>query len=181
MEIRLASIHVQPDSVVDGPGIRGVIWTQGCPHHCKGCHNPITHSFDGGFLVDIEDVKKEISELKNHTGITFSGGDPMMQPKECLELAKYSKSLGYNIWCYTGFNFEDLKNEQLKFLEYIDVLVDGKFELAQKSLNLRFKGSMNQRVIDIPATLKNGSVVLLDGFNTIKTYQPIYQKPEGVF
>ena len=104
--IRLAA-PLQPDSIVDGLGLRAVIWTQGCAHNCKGCHNPCTHDFKGGALINIEDIKEEISALEYHTGITFSGGDPMFQPKACAEIASYAKSLGLNIWCYTGFTFEN--------------------------------------------------------------------------
>ena len=100
MKIRLATPEIQKDSIVDGEGIRSVIWTQGCPHNCEGCHNPSTHSFDGGVLVSLDDIKKQIDELDAQEGITFSGGDPMMQPEACLEIAKYCKSKGYNIWLY---------------------------------------------------------------------------------
>lgn len=181
MKIRLAHSHIQQDSVVDGLGIRAVVWTQGCPHNCEGCHNPETHDFNSGKLVDVDDIKKEISELKNHTGITFSGGDPMCQPEQCIEIAKYAKSLGYDIWCYTGYTYETLTSKQKEFLEYIDVLIDGKFELSLRSLNLRFKGSSNQRVIDVPLSKKNGTVTILDGFEGVKTYSPLYNKPDGIF
>lgn len=181
MNIRLANKHIQPDSVVDGLGIRAVIWTQGCPHHCEGCHNPETHDFKAGTLVDIEDIKKEISELSNHKGITFSGGEPMAQPDACIEIAKHIKSLGMDIWCYTGYTIENLNDKQKEFLSYIDVLVDGKFELPNRSLSLRFRGSKNQRVIDVHKTIESGSVVILDGFEGVKTYAPIYSKPDGTF
>jgi len=181
MDIRLAQKHLQQDSVVDGTGIRAVLWTQGCPHNCEGCHNPETHDFNAGIVVDIENIKREIDELKTHDGITFSGGDPMCQPEACMEIAKYAKEKGYNVWCYTGYLYEHLNSKQLAFIDYIDVLVDGKFELAQRSLNLRFKGSKNQRVIDIPKSKLNGSVTILEGFEGIKTYNPIYSKPEGIF
>lgn len=165
MKIRLAA-DLQPDSIVDGIGIRTVVWTQGCPHNCKGCHNPITHSFDGGFLVDIEDLKEEISNLKNQRGITFSGGDPMCQPKECAEIAEYAKELGLDIWCYTGYTYEqliDMNNKYIKkFLTLIDVLVDGKFILEQKSYDLKFKGSRNQRIIDVPKSLEQNEICLLE-------------------
>ena len=99
MKIRLAA-DLQQDSIVDGEGIRTVIWTQGCPHNCKGCHNPDTHDFNDGALIDIEEIKQKVSKLKNQDGITFSGGDPMCQPKECLEIAKFAKKIGLNIWLY---------------------------------------------------------------------------------
>ncbi len=171
MEIRLASPKIQGDSIVDGEGIRAVIWTQGCSHNCKGCHNPETHSFTDGYLLSIDEVKEQISKLRGQQGITFSGGDPMMQPEACLELAKYSKNIGYNIWCYTGFTFEELlklgkkKKSILEFLNYIDVLVDGKFILDEKSFDCIFRGSKNQRLIDVKKSLDTNKVVLVTKFD----------------
>ena len=162
MKIRLAR-SLQSDSIVDGDGIRTVIWTQGCSHNCKGCHNPQTHSFTEGFLVDVEDIKKEISNLKLQDGITFSGGDPMFQVDACLEIAKFCQSNGFNVWMYTGFTFEQLiasnKQNINELLKYVDVLIDGRFILEQKSLNLMFRGSTNQRIIDVKKSLKNKKVV----------------------
>ena len=157
MKIRLSS-ELQRDSVVDGEGIRTVIWTQGCPHHCRGCHNPITHSFTGGFLKDVDELVNEISQLEFQDGITFSGGDPMMQPEECTYIAQKCKEMGYNIWCYTGFLYEELLDDpkKVKFLNYIDVLVDGKFEIDKKSYSAKFRGSSNQRLINVKASLKKG-------------------------
>ncbi|MBQ6494860.1 MAG: anaerobic ribonucleoside-triphosphate reductase activating protein [Bacilli bacterium] len=171
MEIRLASPVIQSDSIVDGEGIRSVIWTQGCPHNCKGCHNPETHSFTDGYVIDIDEIKMQIDNLEGQQGITFSGGDPMMQPEACLELAKYSKKLGYNIWCYTGFTYEELlklgkkKKSIMEFLKYIDVLVDGKFVLEEKSFDCIFRGSKNQRLIDVKKSLDTDKVVLVTKFD----------------
>ena len=95
MKIRLAA-ELQPDSIVDGEGIRTVIWTQGCPHGCKGCHNPSTHDFDGGALVDVEEIIEELKQLKGQDGITLSGGDPVCQSGACIEICKV---LWYNIIC----------------------------------------------------------------------------------
>ena len=168
MKIRLATSNIQRDSIVDGEGIRCVIWTQGCPHNCKGCHNPETHSFDDGILVDIEDIKKKIDSLELHDGITFSGGDPMMQALACCEIAKYCHKKGLNVWCYTGYTYEQLikmaqkKKELLDFLNEIDVLVDGKFEEEKKDISLRFRGSSNQRVIDVKKSLKDKKAVLFE-------------------
>ena len=165
MKIRLAVTEIQKDSIVDGEGIRSVIWTQGCMHNCHGCHNPKTHSFQEGILVDIELMKEKISKLEGQDGITFSGGDPMEQAKACSELAKYCKELGLNVWCYTGYTWEELlqKAEYFvdigEFLKYIDVLVDGKFELAKKSYDVEFRGSTNQRLIDVQKSLKTYKVV----------------------
>ena len=165
--IRLAA-DLQSDSIVDGPGLRTVIWAQGCSHHCKGCQNPQTWDFNGGGLVPIEMVKEAIDELENQDGITFSGGDPMFQVEACLEIAKYCKEKGYNIWVYTGFTYEEImkmskKNPSYKeFLSYIDILVDGRFILKERDLSLLFRGSRNQRLIDVKKTLEKNEVVLLD-------------------
>ena len=165
MKIRLAS-DLQPDSIVDGPGIRTVIWTQGCSHNCKGCQNPTTHDFKGGFSVGVEEVTKELDTLLGQQGITFSGGDPMFQPKACVQIAKHAKEKGLNIWCYTGFTYEEVlkSKEMTNFLKYIDVLVDGKFELNEFSLNLDFRGSRNQRIIDVQKSLKEEKIILIDKY-----------------
>lgn len=169
MEIRLAA-DLQSDSIVDGEGIRTVIWTQGCPHNCFGCHNKDTHDFNGGALVDIEYIKHEILELENQTGLTFSGGDPMCQPKECAEIAKFARNQGLDIWCYTGYTFEQLlalsktKPEILEFLNNIDVLIDGKFMLEEKSMDLLFRGSSNQRIIDVKKSFENHEVYLVEKY-----------------
>lgn len=165
MNIRLAA-DLQEDSIVDGEGIRTVLWTQGCPHHCPGCHNPQTHDFNGGILVDVEDVKDAIDELKGQDGLTFSGGDPFMQPKECAEIARFAREVGLNIWCYTGYTFEQLlalskkKPEIMEFLKEIDILVDGRFILEKKSYSALFRGSTNQRLIDVKKSLEEGTVIL---------------------
>ena len=162
MKIRLSN-SLQSDSIVDGEGIRAVIWTQGCPHHCKGCHNPETHSFNRGFLKDTEELIEEIKKLELQDGITFSGGDPMMQAKACTEIAKACKEMNLNIWCYTGFMFEELLEdlEKVEFLKYIDVLVDGKFELDKKSYDAMYRGSTNQRIINVKDSLKKGKCVTI--------------------
>ncbi len=171
--IRLAA-DLQSDSIVDGPGLRTVIWTQGCAHHCKGCQNPQTWSFDGGGLIPIDIVKAELDKVEDQDGVTFSGGDPMYQVEACLELAKYIKAKGLNIWVYTGFNYEDIikiakeKPVYLEFLKYIDILVDGKFIQEERDLSLLFRGSRNQRLIDVPKTLKEGKVVLFDENNYLE-------------
>ena len=160
------------DSIVDGEGIRTVIWTQGCSHKCPGCHNPQTHSFDDGFELDIEEVKEQIDALEGQDGITFSGGDPLYQVEACLEIAKYIKSKKMTIWCYTGFTYEGLislsKNNPkiIEFLKTIDVLIDGPFMLEQKSLDCVFRGSKNQRIIDTRESLKNKKVCLVEKYYT---------------
>lgn len=171
MQIRLAA-PLQVDSIVDGEGIRTVIWTQGCLHGCKGCHNPDTWSFKGGNLVDVLDIKKEIDSLVGQDGITLSGGDPFYQPEACLEIAKHCKKNNLNVWCYTGFLYEDLlkNNKSLELLKYIDVLVDGPFILHQRSLDLMFKGSANQRIIDVPKSLIENKTILISKYLDKKDY-----------
>lgn len=167
--VRLAA-PLQEDSIVDGEGIRTVIWFQGCAHNCKGCHNPSSHSFETGNLVEIEEVKKQMEKLEFQNGITFSGGDPIYQPEALLALAKYTHELGMNVWCYTGFTFEELlemgkKNKIIKeVLEEIDVLVDGKFELDKKCFEVKFRGSYNQRIIDVKESLNNDKVVEIEKY-----------------
>lgn len=164
MKVRLAG-KIQPDSIVDGAGIRTVIWFQGCLHNCPFCHNPETHDLNGGYESTSEDIIKEIASLKYQNGITLSGGDPFFQPEAALEIAKFAHSIGLNVWAYTGFLYEALisgTKERMKLLENIDVLVDGKFEIANKSLDCKFRGSTNQRLIDVAKSLKEGKVVLYD-------------------
>jgi len=166
MQIRLAA-PLQSDSVVDGFGVRTVIWTQGCSHNCPFCQNPSTHAFDGGSLFEIEDIFEEIDNLVGQDGLTLSGGDPLFQIDAILEISKYAKMKGLNIWCYTGFTYEHILNmgknnsKYLEFLEYVDVLVDGKFVNELKDLNLLFRGSSNQRLINMRETLKQKKVVLI--------------------
>ena len=164
-ELRL-SAPVQFDSIVDGEGLRAVVWTQGCPHGCPGCHNPQTHPFDGGTSVASEILLKQLKAHFYLDGVTFSGGEPMAQAAACGELAQAVHQLGMNVWCYTGYTWEALMEaqdpDQRMFLEQIDVLIDGPFLLAQKSLNLRFRGSANQRLIDVKASLKAQRVVLAE-------------------
>lgn len=170
MKIRLAS-DLQQDSIVDGEGIRAVIWTQGCPHKCLGCHNPQTHDLSAGIEVNLEQIYEAIDELEGQTGITFSGGDPFIQPEACSLIAEYALKKGYNIWCYTGYTFEQLlelssiNKYYLEFLKKIDVLVDGKFDINKKSFNVKFAGSSNQRVIDVKKSLKNNRVVLVEKYH----------------
>ncbi|MFV0519219.1 MAG: anaerobic ribonucleoside-triphosphate reductase activating protein [Lachnospirales bacterium] len=161
MEIRLAR-EIQQDSIVDGEGLRAVIWTQGCIHNCKGCHNVHTHSFKGGKLFDVEYIKEEILKLELQDGITFSGGDPFLQPEQLLELTTFCKKMNINIWAYTGYVFEDMVKSKIfcDILQNIDVLVDGKYEESRKSCELVFRGSDNQRIIDVQKTLNAKAIVL---------------------
>lgn len=182
MQIRLAS-DIQRDSIVDGEGIRAVLWTQGCGHHCPGCQNPFTWDFDKGMLVDIEDVLLALDELEGQDGITFSGGDPVYQSKECAVIAKYAKSIGLNVWCYTGFLYEDMLEDKTRreFLNYIDVLVDGKFILKEKSLSLYFKGSRNQRIIDVAKSLAENKVCLVEKYKDPIVYEKPKRREENIY
>ncbi|MDD2203133.1 MAG: anaerobic ribonucleoside-triphosphate reductase activating protein [Bacilli bacterium] len=186
MKIRLAS-ELQYDSIVDGEGIRTVIWTQGCPHKCPGCHNPSTHDFAVGFSMDVDDVKKQISSYKNQDGITLSGGDPFSQPEACYEIASYAKKQGLNVWCYTGYTYEALlvmaksNDIYLKLLQKIDVLIDGKFIVNLRNLSLKFRGSSNQRVIDVQKSLESGAVTLVTKYQQINIGLDLYEKPDYIF
>lgn len=182
MEIRLAA-DLQPDSIVDGEGIRTVLWTQGCPHACPGCHNPDTHDFNGGALVDVNYIIEELKTFKNQDGITLSGGDPLCQPEACLMIAKAAHEMGLNVWCYTGFTYEKLiLNPKTKaLLEEVDILVDGKFKIEEKSLDLYFRGSRNQRIIDVKKSLEDERVVLVDKYIEDKKYTNKYEKPRYMF
>lgn len=183
MKIRLAA-PLQNDSVVDGFGVRTVIWTQGCAHNCPFCHNPGTHDFNGGKEFTLDEIYEELDNLPKQDGITLSGGDPLYQIDAVTEIAKYAKKKGLNIWCYTGFTFEEImkmneKNPKyLEFLSNIDVLVDGRFEIAKKSLNVLFRGSTNQRLIDMKKTLKYKKIVLVPETDGIMEK---YQKEEKIY
>ncbi len=151
------------DSIVDGPGLRAVIWFQGCAHNCTGCHNPNTHKFNVGLKMKVKEICEFIDELENQDGITLSGGDPFYQPEAMLEILKYIKSKKINVWVYTGFTFDKLilsGNLYEEILSYIDVLVDGKFDITRKSLNSKYRGSNNQEVIDCKKSLSEGKKVL---------------------
>ena len=165
MLIRIAG--TVSESIVDGPGIRYTIFTQGCPHHCEGCHNPETHDFSGGRLADTDKIYNHIAENPLLKGVTFSGGEPFCQPAPLYDLAKRIKeNTKLDIMSYTGFTCEQLvekskTDEDVKnLLSVVDILVDGKFILAQRSLELHFKGSRNQRIIDCKKSLETGNVVI---------------------
>ena len=153
------------ESYTDGIGIRSVIFTQGCAHKCTECHNPETHSFNGGFELDEDEFIGYLMENKILDGVTFSGGDPMYQAAGCTELAKKIKdNTNLNIWCYTGFTYGELIEDKDKreFLNYIDILVDGMYEKENRSLHLKFRGSSNQRLIDVKETLKQNKIITID-------------------
>ena len=165
-ELRLAGVILE--SIVDGPGMRMTIFTQGCPHNCKGCHNPETHDFSGGYISHPENILKRIDADKLLRGVTFSGGEPFMQPAALAELAEEVHKRGLDVVTYTGFTFEELVASFDKFsdrrllLEQTDYLIDGKFILEQRSLELRFRGSANQRILDVKKSLAEGHAVETD-------------------
>lgn len=165
MKIRLAS-DVTKDSIVDGPGLRAVIWTQGCPHRCSGCHNPQTHNFDGGIEIEVKEVAEELSNLKLHRGVTFSGGEPLAQAEACVQIAKEVKKKDLDIWLYTGYTFEQIikaantyRPDWANLLKYIDVIVDGPYVQEKQNAFLKFRGSTNQRIIDVRKTLAYGKII----------------------
>jgi len=154
------------ESITDGPGLRYVIFTQGCPHYCPGCHNPESHSFTDGYLVEEEKVIEEILKNPLLDGVTLSGGEPFMQASELARVAKAVKEKKLSVIVYSGYTFEELislskdRRGYSELLSYTDVLIDGRFEIDKKSMDLRFRGSRNQRAIDVPASLAAGSVIL---------------------
>ena len=154
--------------LVNGPGMRRVFFAQGCKHNCEGCFNPETHDFSGGEEKNIDDLIKDVLKNKMIKGITFSGGDPLEQADKFSYMAKAFKKSGLNIWCYTGYTFEILlekmKNEDSirELIENIDVLVDGRFEINNKKEGLRFRGSSNQRIIDVKESLKQEKISILE-------------------
>ena len=164
--IRLSGIAYE--SLVNGPGMRRVFFAQGCKHNCEGCFNPETHDFSGGEEKNIDNLIKDVLKNKMIKGITFSGGDPLEQADDFSYMAKAFKKSGLNIWCYTGYTFEILlekmKNEDSirELIENIDVLVDGRFEINNKKEGLRFRGSSNQRIIDVKESLKQEKISILE-------------------
>lgn len=150
------------DSIVDGPGIRTAIFAQGCPHHCPGCHNPETWEFGRGTQVPAEAVVEMVKANPLCRGVTFSGGEPFAQAGEFAALGRLLREAGYEVAAYTGYTFEQLLNgtaEQRALLETIDVLIDGPFVQSERSLELNFRGSRNQRILNVPASLKEGRAV----------------------
>lgn len=162
LTIRIAGI-VQ-DSIVDGQGIRMTIFTQGCPHHCPGCHNAHTHDPQGGREVTVAEIIEQMRSNPLLDGVTFSGGEPFEQIEAVKHIAHEAHRLRLNVWCYTGWTWEQIMLDPRKrgLLAYIDVLVDGRFILEQRSLELKWRGSKNQRVIDVSESLFKNTVVLLE-------------------
>lgn len=166
--IRIAG--VVRESIVDGPGIRFVVFCQGCPHHCPQCHNAETHDFAGGYDCSVEKILQALDDDPLLDGVTFSGGEPACQPEGFLALAEGVKSRGMNIVMYSGYTYEELllmaaEDKNLDgLLQLVDVLVDGRYEAAQRDLTLSFRGSRNQRPIDLEKTRMAGKIVLAEKF-----------------
>jgi len=154
---------------VDGPGFRYVIFAQGCTHGCKGCHNPDTHALDGGYLVDADSLIADIQQSKHIDGVTFSGGEPFLQPEAFSYIAEKLKKTGINIVCYTGFTFEELIEEnnesRMKLLSLVDTLIDGPYVEELKDLSLTYRGSGNQRIIEVRSSMKE---------KRIRTYSSVW-------
>ncbi|MDR1197011.1 MAG: radical SAM protein [Candidatus Nomurabacteria bacterium] len=157
-EIRLAG-PIENDNIVNGYGLRAVLWTQGCRQHCPGCQNPETWDEDGGIVVKIDWVKDELRKLKGQAGLTFCGGEPMLQPRACQIIADWARAeMGWNIWSFTGMIYEKLRaggGPEWEFVKLLDVLIDGPFILDQRDISLKFRGSRNQRLLH----LKGGEII----------------------
>lgn len=156
-------LDIVEGTTVDGPGLRTSVYLAGCRHKCLGCHNPQSWSFDAGKAMTLDEIMAVIRE--NDFNVTLSGGDPLYAAEECAELCRrIKKELNKNIWCYTGFLWEDIVDEEQykPLLSTIDVLVDGPFVLAKRDISLFFRGSGNQRIIDVQQSLAQHKVVQMD-------------------
>lgn len=163
---KLSILDIVEDTTVDGPSFRTTIYCAGCPNHCPGCHNPQSWDIANGREVEVEEIL-EVILADPFADVTFSGGDPMFQPQGFAALARAIKECSSkNIWCYTGYLFEQLIENpaQRELLELVDVLVDGRFVEALMDDQLHFRGSSNQRIIDVPASLEKGEVVVLENY-----------------
>ena len=155
---------LQQDSIVDGPGFRFACFVQGCPHGCPGCHNPDSHDPAGGQEMSVEEVARQLLKNPLTDGLTLSGGEPFAQAEDCLALAKIAHGHGLNVWSYSGWTFEYLRDQgtpaQRSLLAELDVLVDGPFLLSERTLSLPWRGSRNQRVVDVRRSLETGTVAV---------------------
>ncbi len=157
---------LEPDSIVDGLGYRTAIFTQGCRHGCVGCHNPESHDVGGGTVWTLKDVEQKFTGNPLLDGITLSGGEPFLQAAPCAELARRAHAKGLSVWVYSGYTYEELQKltakdpEAKALLDETDVLVDGRFVMAERSLDLPYCGSRNQRVLDLQKTRQQGKPVL---------------------
>lgn len=167
-ESKLRISGIIRESIVDGPGIRFTVFCQGCPHGCIGCHNPNTHDFGGGYDCSVENLLEEIDKNPLLSGVTFSGGEPMCQPEGFLALAREIKKRKLDIVVFSGYTFEELeemgdkKQEIKELLSLVDYLIDGKFVQEEKDLKLQFRGSANQRFIDMNLTRDAGQIVIAE-------------------
>ncbi|MBE6071988.1 MAG: anaerobic ribonucleoside-triphosphate reductase activating protein [Clostridium butyricum] len=163
--IRLSGIAYE--SLVNGPGMRRVFFSQGCKHNCDGCFNTDTHDFNGGELKNIDELINDVLENPMLSGVTFSGGDPLEQADKFAYMAKAFKENNLSIWCYTGYMFEYILEKQKErngwydLIRSIDVLVDGRFDINKKDENLKYRGSSNQRIIDVKKSLESGEIVTI--------------------
>lgn len=164
MELRISG--TVKESITDGRGIRYTVFTQGCPHNCKGCHNPQTHDGSAGYTVEIEKLFEEFKENPLLKGITFSGGEPFLQPAPLAALADMVHGIGKDVTVYSGWTYEELIAMNVpdinRLLDEADILIDGKFILELKNLELYFRGSENQRLINLKETRKTGNIVLVE-------------------
>ena len=161
------------DSIVDGPGIRTTVFSQGCPHHCEGCHNPETWEFGCGTPISEEAVLQIVTSNPLCRGVTFSGGEPFAQAEGFAKLGKLLKERGYEVASYSGYTFEQLLNgtkAQRQLLETIDILIDGPYLQQERSLEISFRGSRNQRILDVPASLAAGQAVTVTGGRWLGEY-----------
>ena len=156
---------IEPESIVDGPGFRYVLFVQGCPHHCNECHNPESWDFNAGIEMSVDEIYNDIKNHPHDDGVTFSGGEPFCQVHELLELAKKIKADGYSLYSYSGFTYEELiarnDRETNELLSFLDVLIDGRYVKELRNLTLLYRGSENQRLIDLRKTTPN-NIVLFD-------------------
>ncbi|MCF0104559.1 MAG: anaerobic ribonucleoside-triphosphate reductase activating protein [Eggerthellaceae bacterium] len=173
------------ESIVDGPGLRYVVFTQGCPYHCKGCHNPQSQEFVDNIIMEVQDVIEDIKATHLIQGVTLSGGDPFSQAGPCGEMAKKLKELAYNVWCYTGNLYENHleiskhDHDVASLLNNIDVLVDGPFIESKMSYTIDWCGSTNQRVIDMNKTRETGELVLYKIEKSLKGSDLNFTKPDS--
>ncbi len=160
---KIRIMDIMHSSSVDGTGFRDVLFVNYCPHHCDGCQNPETWDKANGRDVTLQEVFNDLTK-SYLTNVTFSGGEPFEQAEKLYILACALKEYGKTIWAYSGYTFEQITSDPVKkkLLEMCDVLVDGRFDKNKTELNLRFKGSTNQRIIDVAKSLENGSVILYD-------------------
>lgn len=159
------------DSIVDGPGLRLAIFCQGCKHNCPGCHNPETHDIAGGNLIETAELIAILDKNPLLSGITLSGGEPILQAAACAEMALAAKNRNKNVWLYSGFMLEELHKQNDEAIELLlsltDVLVDGKFILSERSLDLQYRGSHNQRLIDIQKSTPDKIIIWQDPYELL--------------